>query len=368
MERKKRTKITSEIISRIRKMVNLGIKHKEIAKRLNIGTTTLSFYKRINGIRYIKQTAKDKKDKIIKLYLEGKTVKEICKIIGYRSPTTIKNILNDSNIESNIEKSILLNKEKIKEIAEDCLSYYEVSKKVGCSVTTVKKYMNELNLHLKLKTRLSEKEVKKYTLPSLKYDFNEDIRKIPQKDKREYIENKIRYIILHTRHYVSILTLNNYGIRKYMLGYYKISLLNINREFGLCSGYQSSLEAFFADFCKKYNIKYVYQKSFNTCADIDKLRFDFYLPEMNILIEIQGKQHFMPINKFGGDSAYIDCKKRDRIKKKWCIKNNIKLYTISYKDLYKKNFLEKTLNICPIAMVKSGELLETPEADNQQPS
>lgn len=87
---------------------------------------------------------------------------------------------------------------------------------------------------------------------------------------------------------------------------------------------------------------------------ISKIReMVYYLPKMNILIEIQGKQHFMPINKFGGEDAYIDCKKRDKIKSDWCNKNNIKLYAISYKDLYKKNFLENILNI-PYSHSKIG--------------
>lgn len=43
---------------------------------------------------------------------------------------------------------------------------------------------------------------------------------------------------------------------------------------------------------------------------------------------------------------------------------------ISYRDLYKNNFLENLFKaeIFPIAKYKSGELLETPEVDNQQPS
>ena len=53
--------------------------------------------------------------------------------------------------------------------------------------------------------------------------------------------------------------------------------------------------------------------------------FDFYLPDYKIAIECQGRQHFMPISKFGGKKGFEYSLKRDGKKKKFCIDNNIKL-------------------------------------------
>ena len=53
----------------------------------------------------------------------------------------------------------------------------------------------------------------------------------------------------------------------------------------------------------KYNKNY---KEFKWLInDINhSLELDFYIPEYNIAIECQGKQHFEPVEKFGGNEAY----------------------------------------------------------------
>ena len=79
------------------------------------------------------------------------------------------------------------------------------------------------------------------------------------------------------------------------------------------------------------------QKRFDECKYKQLLPFDFYLPEYNICIEYDGKQHFYPLEYFGGEEAYIELKKRDEIKNEFCIKNNIFLLRVGYKDnIYNK--------------------------------
>lgn len=98
---------------------------------------------------------------------------------------------------------------------------------------------------------------------------------------------------------------------------------------------------------KKYlennNIKYIPQKSFNDCINDKtgrKLVFDFYLPKQNICIEYDGKQHYFPVEFFGGVKEFNDITYKDNIKNEFCKNNNIKLIRISYKD---KNNVEKLL-------------------------
>ena len=60
------------------------------------------------------------------------------------------------------------------------------------------------------------------------------------------------------------------------------------------------------------------------------LRFDFYLPEQNTLIEYDGEQHFKPVNYYGGEEGFFYRKKNDKIKNEYCRNNNIKLIRIHY--------------------------------------
>lgn len=78
-------------------------------------------------------------------------------------------------------------------------------------------------------------------------------------------------------------------------------------------------------------LSYVKQKRFPSCKDRRTLPFDFYLEELNILIEYQGKQHYEPLF-FGGDcnNLFELIKKHDTIKENWCSENKIKLSAIPY--------------------------------------
>jgi hypothetical protein len=85
---------------------------------------------------------------------------------------------------------------------------------------------------------------------------------------------------------------------------------------------QSHLEKEIEHFLTKNNIKFEYQKRFKW---LGRQSLDFYLPDYNIAIECQGKQHFEPVEYFGGEKGLIEIKKRDTIKKELCKKNNVKL-------------------------------------------
>ena len=93
-------------------------------------------------------------------------------------------------------------------------------------------------------------------------------------------------------------------------------------------------------FLEKNNIKFFRQKTFEKCFDKRLLRFDFYIPLANICIEYNGRQHYEPIEYFGGDDAFEDRKNKDKIKSGFCKKNKIRLLEISYLDF--KN-IEKIL-------------------------
>jgi len=89
---------------------------------------------------------------------------------------------------------------------------------------------------------------------------------------------------------------------------------------------------------KKYlqdnNINFIKEKTFNDCLseNNNRLRFDFYIPNLNIIIEYDGIQHFIPVKRFGGIKGLEQNQLRDKIKNEYCKLNNIKLLRICYKD------------------------------------
>jgi len=99
------------------------------------------------------------------------------------------------------------------------------------------------------------------------------------------------------------------------------------------------------NFLKQNKINFINQKKFKECKNKYLLKFDFYLPNYNLCIEYDGKQHFESIPLFGGKKSFKKQQKRDQIKNEFCWNNNINLIRLSYKD---KDFildkLQYTLN------------------------
>lgn len=71
-----------------------------------------------------------------------------------------------------------------------------------------------------------------------------------------------------------------------------------------------------------------------------KLHLDFYFPSLNLAIEYDGKQHFVPVNYFGGEKVFKTIQEHDRIKNEFCDKNGITLLRISYLKCTKKAISE----------------------------
>jgi len=83
-------------------------------------------------------------------------------------------------------------------------------------------------------------------------------------------------------------------------------------------------------FLKENNIDFITQKTFGNCKHKGILKFDFYIPSKNILIEYDGWQHFFVNEYFGGIEAFNDREIKDNIKNKYCEDNNIPLIRIPY--------------------------------------
>lgn len=61
---------------------------------------------------------------------------------------------------------------------------------------------------------------------------------------------------------------------------------------------------------------------------LGRQHFDIWIPELNVAIEYQGKQHDQPVEFFGGEEAFKENQKRDARKKKKCEENNVRLIEV----------------------------------------
>ena len=81
------------------------------------------------------------------------------------------------------------------------------------------------------------------------------------------------------------------------------------------------------------NIHFINQKSFNDFIYEDtkgKPKYDFYLPDFNILIEYDGEQHFKNIFSWDTDADFQLRQQHDKIKNEYALKNNFILIRIPY--------------------------------------
>ena len=110
-----------------------------------------------------------------------------------------------------------------------------------------------------------------------------------------------------------------------------------------CRDSESLGEKKIKNYLIKNNIKFEQEKRFDDCKDKYTLPFDFYLPDLNTIIEFDGQQHFEE-NHFFKHSNIDIIKKHDNIKNLYCKKNNINLLRIPYWDFLNiEKILKKNL-------------------------
>lgn len=94
---------------------------------------------------------------------------------------------------------------------------------------------------------------------------------------------------------------------------------------------------------QKWGIKFKFQKKFNDCMDKRILRFDFFIPIPNkpgLVVEYDGKQHFEPVELWGGLEGLKNIQRRDGIKNDYCFENDIAIVRIGYDADLRKEVME----------------------------
>ncbi len=87
-------------------------------------------------------------------------------------------------------------------------------------------------------------------------------------------------------------------------------------------------------------IAYKCEKTFDSCKNPETgkaLRFDFYLPDYNLLIEYDGAHHFKEIEFWSeiprnAARKLAESKRRDEYKNRWAIESKITLFRLNYKQ------------------------------------
>lgn len=112
----------------------------------------------------------------------------------------------------------------------------------------------------------------------------------------------------------------------------------------------SSLEEHIISVLKKEKIKFQREKTYPDLK-FGYYRFDFFLPQYNLLIEVDGAQHYKFSKLFHKKRQdFLKAQERDRRKNSYALSHNIPLYRIPYfeienintfQDIFQDKFLVK---------------------------
>lgn len=92
----------------------------------------------------------------------------------------------------------------------------------------------------------------------------------------------------------------------------------------------SKIEIEFVKFLNEYKIRYIREIEFKW---LERFRYDFYLIDYDILIELQGIQHYESVEVFGGDEGFKKRKRSDNLKKRKANEYGFTFLQISYKQI-----------------------------------
>lgn len=76
---------------------------------------------------------------------------------------------------------------------------------------------------------------------------------------------------------------------------------------------------------------------------LNKQRFDVYIPELNLAIEYQGKQHYVAVSLFGGEEGLEKTQQRDKKKLQLSKANSVEIIYFSYKENLNEKLVQNRL-------------------------
>lgn len=119
-------------------------------------------------------------------------------------------------------------------------------------------------------------------------------------------------------------------------------------EVRIDTGYKQKGQGWVSETLLYHLVKKLYPKQtiyFHYRPDfLDGLELDIFIKEKNIAIEYQGRQHFEPIEFFGGKESFIKQQKNDNKKLNICKSLKIPLIYFDYKDDLSEELVQKRLS------------------------
>lgn len=101
-----------------------------------------------------------------------------------------------------------------------------------------------------------------------------------------------------------------------------------------------------------YNFIEKANKIHNNKFDYSIVEYKIYLPDFNLCIEYDGRQHFEPIQSWGGLETFEVLKENDFRKDEFCKQENINMLRISYQDFNNiESILDNYLKMLPKKLV-----------------
>ena len=96
----------------------------------------------------------------------------------------------------------------------------------------------------------------------------------------------------------------------------------------------SSFENIIEQYIKESFHSYRYEKQYSVRYNNILLKFDFFIPDLKVFIEVQGSQH-SEYNSFFYKDIYDfhQARKRDNYKHAWCGENGFTLVTLNEKEV-----------------------------------
>lgn len=163
-----------------------------------------------------------------------------------------------------------------------------------------------------------------------------DERSKQRRSSIEYIESKIPDIIkqyytydltqyVNSRSYIPVNCLTHQTSYTQLVNSFIKGSIGCNK----CNT-TSMGELKIAKWLQEKNIPYIGQHSFPDCKNIRLLKFDFYLPDHNVCIEFDGKQHYVESTRNTKHEPLKVKQKRDSIKNEYCLNNGIGLIRIPF--------------------------------------
>lgn len=173
--------------------------------------------------------------------------------------------------------------------------------------------------------------------------------------------------IAEQNHYVGVVAImSELGISHDCLrSHYHIDVKRINHELG----YINKRQSWFEDEADKmlramFGATHVSREhTFEDCRSLKNwmLRFDFYIADEKLLVEVDGKQHNDNTNCFYREEN----RQNDAIKDKYASEHGLTLIRIATEP--RRTFCDR-FNSTVLGVLKPVELLESPQEANQQPS